>query len=196
MEIRRKVFSLAIDENGEEKLFSTCDVELVDASLFSENEKDNKEDDKEKEELRTLDEATYVVDKYLTPKQVRKINRAYMEGRIRETAKEQGKYVAAIGAVGGAGLGAAVGAANGLKHGLGGAAVGAVAGAAGMGAMGAGMGALSAGVNKVRKKINPAYDQKTSRRRDQYDMADGKLSREEFKERHYKSTTNGKRYTK
>ena len=54
MEIRRKVYSLAVDENGEEKLFSTRDVELVDACLFSDKDKDEDEDESEKKEDKVL----------------------------------------------------------------------------------------------------------------------------------------------
>lgn len=46
MEIRRKIFSVVIDEAGAEKLFSVCETELVEEKEFSKKEEKKSEEKK------------------------------------------------------------------------------------------------------------------------------------------------------
>lgn len=54
-EEKRKVFSVAKDENGEEKMFSVCDIILEDQREYAQKEKED--EDKNKKDKKVLDKA-------------------------------------------------------------------------------------------------------------------------------------------
>ena len=175
MYVRRKVFSTII-EDGVEKLYSVNETILkAEEKTFA--EKKSKKDDDDK--LRLGDRADLVVDKYLTTKQGRKAQKASLEGKVGKAIVEGGKIFVPIGAIAGGAVGAL--ATKNVKGALTGAAVGAAMG--GAGTVGAGAGA--AGV-KVLRKISPRYDEKAERRLDQLKMAEGEMTKKEFKKKHYK----------
>lgn len=181
MYIRRKVFSILTDEMGEEKLFSVNETLLegyeydeVDDRYFSKKEE---EDDDDK--LRFGDRVELAINKHLNTKQGRKAEKAAAEGKVGKAIIEGGKIFVPVGAVAG-GIGGALATKN-VKGALKGAAVGAAVGGAGT----AGYGVGTAGV-KVLRKISPRYEELAERRLDLLKMADGEMTKKEFKKKHYK----------
>lgn len=189
MYIRRKVFSLLQDENGEERYFSTTDITLEDAEqrIFSLNEYDEEEQreyaDKKKEGKLTLgDKISIALNKHLTTKKDKEAAiEALEKGKYGKLAKQSAKYGAAggglAGAIGGAAIGKKIG---GTK----GAILGAAIGAAGGGAAGAGGAAAGAGIggalSKVNRKISGHAQTSAKMEADRIKVAAGKMTKEEF----------------
>lgn len=152
MYIRRKVFSLLQDENGEERYFSTTDITLEDAEqrIFSLNEYDEEEQreyaDKKKEGKLTLgDKISIALNKHLTTKKDKEAAiEALEKGKYGKLAKQSAKYGAA--GAGGAAAGAGIG------------------------------GALS----KVNRKISGHAQTSAKMEADRIKVAAGKMTKEEF----------------
>ncbi len=175
MYIRRKVFSTIV-ENGVEKLYSVNETILkAEEKTFAEKKSKKEEDDK----LRLMDRVELAADKHLKPKQVRKAEKAAVEGKVGKAIVESGKIYIPVGTVAGGVVGAL--ATKKVKGALKGAALGAAMGGAGT----AGYGVGTTGV-KVLRKISPRYDELAERRLDQLKMADGEMTKKEFKKKHYK----------
>ena len=177
MYIRRKVFSVLVDETGEERLYSVNETLLEG---YEEREFAEKEEEVEpkNDKLRFMDQVEYLGDKYLTPKQLRKANKAALKGEAGKAIVEGGKIYVPVGAA----IGALAGglATKSVKGALKGAAAG-----AGLGASGTlGLGAGAVGV-RVGRKLSPRYEELADRRVDQLDMASGEMSKKEFKKKHY-----------
>ena len=179
MYIRRKVFSVLVDETGEERLYSVNEtlLEGYEEREFAEKKKEE-EVEPETDKLRFMDRVEYVRDKYLTPKQLRKAERAAVKGEAGKAIVEGGKIYVPVGAAVGALAGGI--ATKSVKGALKGAAVGTGMGAAGT----AGLGLGTVGV-KVARKLSPRYEELADRRVDQLDMASGKISKKDFKKKHY-----------
>lgn len=196
MYIRRKAFSVAIDENGEEKLFSTTEIMSEESyleRLYSEKEDDDK---KESKKISKSDKANIWVAKNLQTKK----DREAMIKAYDKDSKDFGPLAkrSAIGAgIGGGIVGAGVGAAMGPeligktgKHIKKKMAAGGAAGALGYGAISAGSayaGSKLSGklVNKVRSKSEKA-DKKYQKTADINKVASGKMTKEEFAEKYGK----------
>ena len=174
MYIRRKVFSILTDEMGEERLYSVNEtlLEGYEVREFA------KREDVESDKLRFMDTVEYGVDKYLTPKQLRKTAQASAEGKAGEAMIEGGKIYVPVGTIAGA-IGGGI-ATKSVKGALKGAGLGAAVGAAGT----AGLGLGTVGV-KVGRKISPRYEELADRRVDQLKMASGEMSKKDFKKKHY-----------
>lgn len=176
MYIRRKVFSILTDEMGEERLYSVNETVFEG---YEEREFAKKEDVEPKtDKLRFMDTVEYGVDKYLTPKQVRKAAQAATEGKAGKAMIEGGKIYVPVGTVAGALAGGL--ATKSVKGALAGAGVGAAAGAGAT--AGTGLGAVGV---RVGRKISPRYEELADRRVDQYKMASGEMSKKDFKKKHY-----------
>ena len=171
MYIRRKVFSVLVDETGEERLYSVNET-LPKDRMFS------KKEEPKTDKLRFMDRVEYGVDKYLKPKQLKKAEKAATEGKAGKAIVEGGKIYVPVGTVAGAIGGALIG--KSVKGALKGAAVGTGIGAAGT--VGHGVGAV--GVRAARK-LSPRYEELADRRVDQLDMALGNMSKKDFKKKHY-----------
>lgn len=177
MYIRRKVFSTIV-ENGVEKLYSVNETILkAEEKTFAEKKSKKEEDDDDK--LKLGDRVDLAIDKHLNTKQGRKAEKASLEGKVGKAIVEGGKILIPISTVAGGVTGALV--TKNVKGALKGAAVGAAMGGAGT----AGYGAGTAGV-KVLRKISPLYNELAERRLDQLKMADGEMTKKEFKKKHYK----------
>ena len=173
MYIRRKVFSTIV-EDGVEKLYSVNETILeAEEKTFAEKKSKKEEDeDEDDDKLRLMDRVELAADKHLNIKQGRKAQKAALEGKVGKAVVESGKiYIPVVGAL----------ATKKVKGALKGAAVGAAMG----GASTAGYGVGTAGV-KVLRKISPRYDELAERRLDQLKMADGEMTKKEFKKKHYK----------
>lgn len=182
--VRRKVFSKVEDqETGEIKLFSTNEVELSESekiysvlmdeeelSLFSDflDELDEIEkefsDSKDDTKLKLSDRMNIGIYKHLYGKRARKNERDRIDGVDR--SKKDAKQAAIAGGL----LGVSMG---GLAGGTKGAAVG--------GAIGAATAARRA-LEKRSEKYKASWD----KQRDRLDVAEGKMSKEEYSKKHYK----------
>ena len=178
MYIRRKVFSILTDEMGEERLYSVNETLLEGYEVEEEREFAKKEVKPETDKLRFMDRVDYVRDKYLTPKRLRKISKASAEGKAGKVIVDGGKVFIPVGSAIGAVAGGIM--TKSLKGAAKGAAAGAAVGAAGT--AGAGLGTVGV---KVARKISPRYEELADRRVDQIDMANGELSKKDFKKKHY-----------
>lgn len=158
MYIRRKVFSFLTDD--------------VDDRYFSKKEEG---DDK----LRFMDRVELAADKHLNIKQGRKAEKAALEGKVGKAIVEGGKLLIPVGTVAGGVAGAL--ARKNVKGALKGAAVGAAVGGACTALAGAGTAKV-----KVLRKTSPRYEELAERRLDQLKMADGEMTKKEFKKKHYK----------
>ena len=180
MEIRRKVFSLLQDENGEERYYSTTKFKMefdeeTGEKMFSEKEKEEKD-----VKLKTGDAINYYGNYGLIRKDglAAKLERDRISGdnkkNIRNSAIGGGASVG-LGMAAGAGLvtGSAKSAA---KHGLIGATLG-----AGAGALGAAGGlALRHKIEKGEGKFAKNYKKSWEKQEDLLDLKQGKISKEEF----------------
>lgn len=169
MYIRRKVFSVRLDESGEEKLFSTTKKDSVDNY----------------EGLNYSDLIANIKDKNpLTIKRLRKARREHL-------SKERGKGKLLSGVRGGVtGVGGAISGGV-IGHALGGksgAALGAMGGAAAGTAAGYfGDRGLRAFRNKIRKSGGGGtIDDYNARKADRLAMLDGEMSKEDFKKKWYR----------
>ncbi len=178
MYIRRKVFSILVDETGEERLYSVNETILEGYEEREFAEKEEEEVEPKNDKLRFMDQVDYLGDKYLTPKQLRKAAKAATKGQVGKAIVEGGKIYVPVGTA----IGALAGglATKSVKGALRGAAAGAGVGAAGT----LGVGAGAVGV-KVGRKLSPRYEELADRRVDQLDMASGEMSKKEFKKKHY-----------
>ncbi len=170
MYIRRKVFSVCLDENGEERLFSTTKKDSVD----------------DYEGLNYSDIIANIKDKNpLTIKKLRKARREHLskeKGKGKLSSKIRGGINGALGAVHGGIIGHA------LLGGKSGAALGAMGGAAAGTAAGyfgdRGARALR---NKIRKSGGGGtIDDYYARKADRLAMLDGEMSKDEFKKKWYR----------
>jgi hypothetical protein len=169
MYIRRKVFSVALDENGEERLFSTTKKDSVDNY----------------EGLNYSDLIANVKDKNpLTIKKLRKARREHLskeKGKGKLSSKIRGGITGAVGAVHGGIIGHALGGKSGAALGaMGGAAAGTAAGYFG-----------DRGARALRNKIRKSggggtYDDYYARKADRLAMLDGEMSKDEFKKKWYR----------
>lgn len=179
MYIRRKVFSTII-EDGVEKLYSVNETILeAEEKTFAEKKSKKEEDDDNDDKLRFGDRVELVADKYLNIKQGRKAEKAVLEGKVGKAIVEGGKILIPIGTVAGGVTGAL--ATKNVKGALKGAAVGAAVGGACTAIGGAGTTRV-----KVLRKISPRYEELAERRLDQLKMAEGEMTKKEFKKKHYK----------
>ena len=172
MYIRRKVFSLLHDEAGEERYFSTTEINLEDAEerIFSVNEE---KEDKKKPKLTVSDKIKIKLNKALTTKKDREaMIEAYEEGKSHKLGKQSAKY----GAIGGAIVGGMAGSLAGKKGALIGAGLGAATSAAGSYA-GTRLGVYG---NKKLRKISGDLDTSTKQQVDIVKVADGRMTEEEF----------------
>lgn len=195
--VRRKVFSKVEDqETGEIKLFSTNEVELSESekiysvlmdeeelSLFSDflDELDEIEkefsDSKDDTKLKLSDRMSIGMYKHLYGKRARKNERDRIDGV--DTSKKDAKQAAIAGGLIGAGLGAVAGGAKG-------AAIGGAAMAAGS-AAGAYVGSKGGtAARRALEKRSEKYKASWDKQRDRLDVAEGKMSKEEYAKKHYK----------
>ncbi len=180
MYIRRKVFSTFIDtETGEERLFSTTEIEGTEVKEFSKKEE---KDETKLKPLHRLNVAMYKAE----GKFGRKMEKDNLEGNIKESAKNNLKMAAGF-----TGAGTAVGAiAGGIKgKSLKSAKEGAKAGAA-IGSLVSGSAALgaTAGTAAVKglRKVSKHYDAAAQQRLDEIKVAEGKMSKAEYAKKWYK----------
>jgi len=198
MYIRRKAYSVAVDENGEEKLFSTTEIMSEEShieKLYAESEKKD-DDKKESKKISKSDKASIWIAKNLQTKK----DREAMIKAYDKDSKDFGPMAkrSAIGAGLGAGIvGAGLGAVSGPeligktgKHVKKKMAAGGAAGALGVGALTAGSayaGSKLGGklVNKVRSK-SEKMDKSYQKTADINKVASGKMTKEEFAEKYGK----------
>ena len=176
MYIRRKVFSTFIDtETGEERLFSTTEIDGMEVKEFS------KKEEKDETKLKPLHRMYKAVGKF-----GRKMEKDNLEGNIKESAKNNLKMAAGL-----AGVGTAAGAiAAGIKgKSLKSAKEGAKAGAA-VGSLIGGATALGGTVGtasvKGLRKISKRFDTLAQRRLDEIKVDEGKMSKAEYAKKWYK----------
>lgn len=166
MYIRRKVFSIITDENGEERLFST--TEFIN------------EDDYLSERLYTSggdltvgDKLDIAIKKHLTTKKDKEaMIEALEEGKYHKLGKQAAKY----GAVG-AGIPGAIG--------------GAIAGGLVGGAAGAGVGAgsgyvgtrVGGGIRNIIRNVSGSADTLDRMHADRVKVAAGKMTKKEFRKK-------------
>lgn len=195
--VRRKVFSKVEDQEiGEIKLFSTNEVELSESekiysvlmdeeelSLFSDflDELDEIEkefsDSKDDTKLKLSDRMNIGIYKHLYGKRARKNERDRIDGVDR--SKKDAKQAAIAGGL----LGVSMG---GLAGGTKGAAVGGAIGAAT--AAGTAYVSSKAGTaaRRALEKRSEKYKASWDKQRDRLDVAEGKMSKEEYSKKHYK----------
>lgn len=195
--VRRKVFSKVEDqETGEIKLFSTNEVELSESekiysvlmdeeelSLFSDflDELDEIEkefsDSKDDTKLKLSDRMNIGIYKHLYGKRARKNERDRIDGVDR--SKKDAKQAAIAGGL----LGVSMG---GLAGGTKGAAIGGAIGAAT--AAGTAYVSSKAGTaaRRALEKRSEKYKASWDKQRDRLDVAEGKMSKEEYSKKHYK----------
>ena len=180
MYIKRKVFSAMVDKKtGKEKLFSTTEIEKD----FSDKKKD-KEDD-----LTTSDKFNLWAAKHMRTKEGRKVTeQAIDKDEWKPFIKHNAKRGAQVGGVIGGAMGAAAGASNGgIKGALKGAAAGSATGAAILAGNSALTAALQAKALKDarRRKSSNKYMEEAKEGSDLYKVADGKMTKKEFINKHY-----------
>ena len=158
------------EATGEEKLFSVVEEEREFAK--------KKDVEPETDKLRFRDEVTYIGDKYLTPKQVRKAHKAFYKGEVGKTIVEGGKVYLPVGTVVGGIVGGAT--TKSVKGALRGAGVGAALGAGSTASLGVG-----AASKKLSRKLSPIKEELADRRVDQIKMASGEMSKKDFKKKYY-----------
>lgn len=185
MYIRRKVFSVLLDENGEERLFST--TEFVDEETYL-NQKEFGE-----KKLSTSDKIDFAVGK-LIPKKIAERQARYWDmeneedskAAAKEARKRSFKGLTAGGAIAGALSGAAIGRKGSRGRG---AAIGTIAGA-GAGAVLGGVGALSHKLGektaRALHKNSDKYKKYAKKGSDKYKVISGQMSKEEYTEKHGK----------
>jgi hypothetical protein len=171
MYIRRKVFSTVLDEDGQERLFSSNEIineeDYLNELMYSEDYDD----------LNYTDRVANFLDKNpITIKKLREERREYMgkgkgKGRGWSAAKSAGA------ALTGAGLGAARG---GLPGALGGAAI-----------MGGAAYATDRAARRLRNEVRRVggggrIDDMYAREADRLAMLDGKMTKKEFKDKWYR----------
>lgn len=195
--VRRRVFSKVEDqETGEIKLFSTNEVELSESekiysvlmdeeelSLFSDflDELDEIEkefsDSKDDTKLKLSDRMNIGIYKHLYGKRARKNERDRIDGVDR--SKKDAKQAAIAGGLFGVSMG-------GLAGGTKGAAVGGTIGAA----TAAGTAYISSkagtAARRALEKRSEKYKASWDKQRDRLDVAEGKMSKEEYSKKHYK----------
>ena len=176
MLIKRNVYFSAVDENGEEKLFSVTEIMTEEEYLekmYSEKK------------LSLSDKVNLALVK-TTPKKVCETMSDYCSDD-EEKSKKAGKKMAKRVAIGGGAMLGSMGAAMGHVAGGGkGAAIGAAAGAA-VGA-GSGYGGFKLGEvasRKLRKK-SEKYRNELKKTSDQYAVGAKKMTKEEYKEKYGK----------
>ena len=188
MYIRRKVFSLLQDENGEERYFSTTDITMEDAeqkifSLVEDDEPAEEREFAEKEGKLTLgDKVDIAIKKHLSTKKDKEaMIEALEEGKYHKLGKQSAKYGAAGAGVGGAIAGAAIGKKIG---GTKGAALGAAIGAVGGAASGAGAGyvgtRVGGAIDKLGRKVSGRAQTNAKMEADRVKVAAGKMTKKEF----------------
>ena len=171
MYIRRKVFACLTDEMGEEKLFSVNETILSDCEDRDFSEKE--EDDTKLKLHHRMNIAGYKLEGKLG----RKLDKQILEGDWKGTAKA-GAALTAGSTLAGAGIGAALG---GKRGALTGAALGAGIGAS------SGIGStLGTATVKGLRKVSKSYDKAARQRLDEIKVAEGKMTKKEYKDKWYK----------
>ena len=178
MYIRRKVFSVITDENGEERLFSTTEFINEDEYL---SEKLYTSDG----DLTLGDKLDIAIKKHLTTKKDKEaMIEALEEGKYHKLGKQAAKYGAVAGALSGAVNGALIG---GLRKGVKGAVLGGLGGTAigaGAGSAGGYLGTrVEGGLRNIYKDISGRADTLDKMRADRVKVAAGKMTKEEFKKK-------------
>ena len=188
--VRRKVFSKVEDqETGEIKLFSTNEVELSESekiysvlmdeeelSLFSDflDELDEIEkefsDSKDDTKLKLSDRMNIGIYKHLYGKRARKNERDRIDG-VDRSKKDAKQAAIAGGLLAGGTKGAAIGGAIGAATAAGTAYVSSKAGTA---------------ARRALEKRSEKYKASWDKQRDRLDVAEGKMSKEEYSKKHYK----------
>ena len=188
--VRRKVFSKVEDqETGEIKLFSTNEVELSESekiysvlmdeeelSLFSDflDELDEIEkefsDSKDDTKLKLSDRMNIGIYKHLYGKRARKNERDRIDG-VDRSKKDAKQAAIAGGGLAGGTKGAAIGGAIGAATAAGTAYVSSKAGTA---------------ARRALEKRSEKYKASWDKQRDRLDVAEGKMSKEEYSKKHYK----------
>ena len=175
MYIRRKVFSRLWDEEtNEEKLFSVNETILSEEGI--EDREFSKKDDEDDTKLK-LHHRLNIAGYKMEGKLGRKLDKQNIEGDWKGTAKA-GAALTAGSTLAGAGIGAALGGKRGAKVG---AAMGAGLGAA------SGVGAtLGTAAVKGLRKVSSRYDKAARQRLDEIKVAEGEMTKKEYKDKWYK----------
>lgn len=166
MIVKRKVFSV-IDKEGNLGYY-LYDEATGEEKLFSEKKEEKIEPKTDK--LRFMDRVSVGIDKHLKPKTLREAEIAALEDRHGEAIIKSGKVFVPVGAV----IGGTVGgiATKSVK--------GALKGAAG--AVGLGLGSVN---NRILKKLSPTHETMLDRRLDEIKVANGEMTKKEFKKKYY-----------
>lgn len=183
MYIRRKVFSLLQDENGEERYFSTTEYTLLseeEQREFAEKEDKDKDEDEE-DEGKYLREDKRAIKRYKRRPELSKLKEDAYNGDP-EAKKKMGKKASRKAMLAttalGAGYGALAGSGDGVKGALKGAAIG-TAGGALAGAV-AGKYIKRSWKNADKKSRQAQFEVDRELEKDRLSVANGNMTKKEF----------------